>query len=229
MCSSCICHKARTRVASSRPAAPGGPMQLYVGRAVVVAAAGLAMLAAAPAALAKTKSVDVGTPVPYQKQLQRDLGSDANAFFPRTIAVNVGDSVKFTPRAFHSVDFPKKGGKALRLITGTGTKVAGAVDAAGAAFWFNGQDQLGFNQKLLKDKWGKKNSFTGSKSINSGLPFAAKPKPYTVKFTKAGTFTYFCDVHPGMKGTVRVLDKGTTVPTQKSDKQRATAQGKAAV
>ena len=25
----------------------------------------------------------------------------------------------------------------------------------------------------------------------------------TVKFTKAGTFTYYCDIHPGMKGTSR--------------------------
>ena len=29
----------------------------------------------------------------------------------------------------------------------------------------------------------------------------------TVKFTKSGTFTYYCDIHPGMKGTVKVLAK----------------------
>jgi plastocyanin len=51
-----------------------------------------------------------------------------------------------------------------------------------------------------------------------------------VKFAKAGTYTYFCDVHPGMKGTVRVLAKRKRVPSAKQDraalkKQIAAAHG----
>ena len=30
-----------------------------------------------------------------------------------------------------------------------------------------------------------------------------------VRFPKAGAFTYYCDIHPGMKGTVRVVGKRT--------------------
>jgi len=203
-------------------------MHRNIGRTAVALASGFALLATASAAQAKTKTVDVGTPPAFSKQLGA-LTSDANAFFPRTISVNVGDSVTFAPLGFHTVGFPKKGGGPLPLITPTGTKVAGAVDAAGAPFWFNGQDQLGFNSKLLKSSWGKKLSYTGSKAINSGLPFSEKVKPLTVKFTKTGTFTYHCDVHPGMTGTVRVRAAGDTVPTQKADDKRVTAQGKAAV
>jgi plastocyanin len=41
----------------------------------------------------------------------------------------------------------------------------------------------------------------------------------TVKFPKAGTFTYYCDLHPGMKGTVTVLKKGKKAPTAAQDKK----------
>jgi plastocyanin len=41
----------------------------------------------------------------------------------------------------------------------------------------------------------------------------------TVKFTKAGTYTYYCDVHAGMKGTVRVLAASKTVPTAAADRR----------
>src|SRR4051812_50229179 len=38
-----------------------------------------------------------------------------------------------------------------------------------------------------------------------------------VKFTKAGTYTVYCDLHPGMKATVKVAKKGAKVPTAKQD------------
>jgi plastocyanin len=40
----------------------------------------------------------------------------------------------------------------------------------------------------------------------------------TVKFTKAGTYTYFCDIHPGMKASVKVVSKSSSVPSAKADK-----------
>ncbi len=95
--------------------------------------------------------------------------------------------------------------------------MADAADAAGSPFWFKGAPVLGFSRSLLASKFGKSLSYSGAKGVNSGLPLAERPKPVSVKFTKAGTFTYFCDIHPGMKGTVRVLAKKKKVPSTKAD------------
>ena len=43
----------------------------------------------------------------------------------------------------------------------------------------------------------------------SGLPLGEKLKPVTVTFKKTGRFTYFCNIHAGMKGTVTVKAKGS--------------------
>jgi plastocyanin len=189
-------------------------------------AAGLAVPAAAQA---KTKSMRMGPPAAAAKKLQAQ-GVDANAYFPSKLTINVGDSVSFVPGGFHTVDIPNKGGDdMLPAFAPNGSKVAGATDAAGAAFWFNGQDNLGFNPPLLAMAFGKKLTYNGKKRIESGLPLAPKPKPLTVKFTKTGTFDVYCDLHPGMKATVKVLKKGARVPTAKQDKKAVKKQADAAV
>ena len=43
---------------------------------------------------------------------------------------------------------------------------------------------------------------TGSKTINSGN--LAKGQSYTVTFSKAGTYSYICEIHQYMKGTITV-------------------------
>jgi len=197
-------------------------------RAVAFASAAAALLVPA-AAQAKTKSVSVGPPLAAAKKMGQT--TTANAFFPSKLKVNVGDSVKFVPAGFHTVNFPKKGDGPLPLIIPTGQKVAGANDAAGAAFWFNGQDSLSLNPAFAAppaSTWGKKATYTGAKMVESGLP-AEKSKPLTVKFTKAGTYTYYCDLHPGMKASVTVAKKGATVPTAKQDAAAVNKQADAAV
>jgi plastocyanin len=101
-----------------------------------------------------------------------------------------------------------------------GTKIAGANDAAGAPFWFNGQDNIYFTTPLVqKQNFGKKVSYTGKNRVQSGLPLAAKPKPMVVTFKKTGKFTYFCNIHPGMKATVTVHRKGAKRPTAAADRR----------
>ncbi len=179
----------------------------------------MAVLALPGVAEAKTKTVNMGIPPKSGKAFQ-PLGVDVNAFFPSGVTVHKGDKVKFLPVGFHSFDFPPRGGDMLPLITPTGQKVAGENDAAGAPFWFNGQDQVSFNPLLVVGAtFGKKLSFNGSKRIISGLPLANKPKPITVTFKKSGKFTYFCNIHAGMKGTVTVKNKGKSVPSAKADKK----------
>src|SRR5690242_9218719 len=195
-------------------------------RAVAFASAAAALLVPA-AAQAKTKTVSVGPPLAAAKKMGET--TTANAFFPSKLTVNVGDSVKFAPAGFHTVNFPKKGDGPFDLIIPTGQKVAGSNDAAGAAFWFNGQDALSLNPAFATaNAWGKKTTYTGAKGIESGLP-GEKSKPLTVKFTKAGTYTYYCDLHPGMKASVTVAKKGATVPTAKQDAAAVKKQADAAV
>jgi plastocyanin len=189
-------------------------------------AAALAVLAIPASAGAATKTVDMGTPVALGKSLQK-TGADVNAFFPSSTTIHVGDSVRFVPVGFHTVDFPKKGGKAPDLIAASGT-VSGSNDAAGTPFWFNGKPGFGFNPALFKSLLGKKATYSGAKAVSSGLPLSNKPKPMTVKFTKAGSFTYFCAVHPGMKGSVRVVGRSKSVPSAKADAARVAKQVAAA-
>jgi plastocyanin len=184
----------------------------------VAFAAAFCSLAAPLSAQAATKTVQMGTPPSSQKQIGETYQSDVNAFFPRSVAVHVGDRVKFVPAGFHTVDFVAKGKKPTVLVSPTGQKAA-ETDAAGAPFWFTGAglDGLSFTPSLAQGLFGKSVSFDNTKSIQSGLPLAAKPKPFTVAFKKAGSFTYLCDVHPGMKGTVKVLAKNKKVPSANAD------------
>jgi len=173
-----------------------------------------AALAAIPAAAqAATRAVSMGTPRVAQKPLQQQYGADANAFFPHVTTIHVGDSVRFVPNGFHTVDLPKKGGDPLSFI-GAAAPVAGSVDALGAPFWFNGQPSLSFNPALIPNRFGKVAGYSGSKRLTSGLPLQQRPQPMTVNFTKKGTYSYYCNLHPGMEGTVKVLPADKKVPTR---------------
>lgn len=177
----------------------------------------LAVALAAPAAAgAATKTVTMGATPKQAKVLQRQLNSDANQFFRSTVTVHVGDAVRFVPFGFHNVDFPKRGGDAQPLVV-PGAAASGQLDAAGAPFWFNGQPGLGLNPALLQSNFGKTLRYTGAKAVNSGLPLENKPKPMKVRFPQPGTFKYFCDVHPGMKGKVRVKRRGRPIPSKRAD------------
>jgi plastocyanin len=187
-------------------------------------------LATPCAAQAAVKSVNMGTNKAQQTLLQPN-GADANAFFPSNVAVHVGDSVRFVPTNFHSVHFFGRSGKLTPTFLPSGKLVEGAADAAGAPFFFNGLPEFVTNGALFAPpgKFGKTLVTDGSKEIESGLPTARKPKPMTVRFTKAGLQTYYCDLHPGMKGTVRVQPRSRPVPSAAADAKRVKAQAAGAV
>jgi plastocyanin len=104
--------------------------------------------------------------------------------------------------------------------------VSGVKDAANADFWFNGQPSVGINPLAAGPAGGK--AYGGSKLVGSGLPGNGPPKPYKIRFTKKGTFRYYCAVHPGMKGTLVVKAKKARITTRKQDGKRIKAQAKAA-
>jgi plastocyanin len=135
------------------------------------------------------------------------------------VTIRVGDSVRFVPNNFHTVDLPGTRRGKLPLVTPSGQAIAGSVDAAGAPFWFNGQQTVGFNPALVRPGFGKSRAYSGATAVLSGLPLANRPKPMTVRFTKAGTYRYFCDVHPGMTGIVRVVRAARRVPSAAADRR----------
>jgi plastocyanin len=215
-----------------------------------VAVASLAFPVAAQArAKAVTKTVTEGLPSAKDQHRFLDttgangapLQADPIDYFPHTVTIHVGDSVKFRPTAFHNIDIPAlKGGKQQKPLTllEVGPFVTGDNDAAGQPFWFNGQrPNIFFNTQLIpphptvdysptKVPGAKtvKATYTGKKAVTSDIPFNAGPPSTQVKFTRAGTYTVYCDLHLGMKGVVRVLAKHKKVPTARADKKTVTQQ-----
>ncbi|MGB9185851.1 MAG: plastocyanin/azurin family copper-binding protein [Solirubrobacteraceae bacterium] len=201
-------------------------------------AGGAALLAPAAAGAAVTKTVYAGPPpgvnqvagriLPNPKGFVKKYNPDINAFFNQRTTINVGDSVSFVLHGFHTVDIPAKGGTDQALIMPSGGLVSGANDAAGKPFWFNGKvPNLGFNPALFARTGGK--VYNGSSRVDTGLPLGPKTKPMKVKFAKAGTYKFFCDVHPGMIGYVVVKPKGKAIPSATQDAAAQTAQATTAV
>jgi plastocyanin len=206
---------------------------LFKRRHVLASAAVLsfALSFAIPAsAHAATKTVYMGAPLKDQKKLNQPYGADVVDFFPHGITIAAGDSISFQPVAFHNVDIPPKGGTLIEQLVQT-SKIAGVNDAAGVSFWFNGLSNFAFNAQLQDQSagLGKHLTYTGAKRIISHIPLnTAHPfgafKPMVVKFPKAGKVTYYCDLHPGMEGTVTVLKKGARVPSAAADKKTIAVQ-----
>jgi plastocyanin len=224
----------------TRPAGAGGPVQhtspynrqlgaIVHRRTMTAFAVALCSLTIPGAAAAATKVVVAGPPLDKPPPgVPRD--SEVNEFFPRTIKVHAGDAVSFRIAGFHTINFPKKGAGAPPFAAPDMTKpITGAVDAAGAPFWFNGQGTP-IVPPVVGLGTGSGKPYTGAAELGSGVPQGSgKPKPFVVKFPKTGSFTYYCAVHPGMKATVGVVGKNKAVPSAKADAARVKAQLAAAI
>ncbi len=199
--------------------------------ALAVLAIATLTVPASAVAKTRTKTVNLGPPPAVSKALGKATGgvpADVNAYFPGKTTIHPGDKVKFVPFGFHDVSIPAKGEQPPSVIVPTGQS-ADEQDAAGNPFWFNGQPLVGFNPALVTVNGftGKAATFSAAKGYETGLPLADKPKPAIVRFTKKGTYRFYCAVHPGMAGTVKV--KKGKIPSAKADAKRIAKQGKAAV
>jgi plastocyanin len=185
-------------------------------RLAVLTGGAVVVLALPVAAQASTKTVYMGEPPNTANTFEQKYSSDVNDFFPHGVTIHQGDAVKFMP-GFHTVDFPARGQKPLAFAIPTATLANGQSDAAGQPFWFNGKvPEIALNPAVLKPI--AKATYPSSKRVESGLNAGpGKPKPFVVKFTKKGSFTYYCDIHPGMKGVVHVVAKGAKVPAARAD------------
>jgi plastocyanin len=189
----------------------------------VLAAAGLAAAIAAVApgvARAATRNVFVGGDGVVQNAPKQ---FSPNAFLRNSITVHVGDTVRWRFRGFHTVTVPARGKEPPPFVLPTSTLVSGALDAAGQPFWFNGQlPVLAPNPRAAAPTKGT--TYDGRSLRNSGLPQGQNPKPYRLRFTRAGSFDYYCAVHPGMEGHVRVVSARRRVPTEAQNRAAATAE-----
>lgn len=186
---------------------------------VALAAAALSLALLPGSAAAASKTVVVG----YDGAPGAPKDLSPNAFFRSTVTIHQGDSVKWPFRGFHTVTFLGKDKQQPPFaIPDPANPISGMLDAAGAGYWFNGQPRIALNPKAAFPVGGK--TYDGKTYTSSGIPQGAKPKPYALKFPKTGAFTYYCVLHPGMAGTVKVVGKRTKVPSAKADAAAAKKQ-----
>ena len=127
------------------------------------------------------------------------------AQYPHQVTVSKGDKVQWTILGFHTVVVTKKGNeKKLAAPVGPSSTLNPTFnDPAGAPYWWGGTTPLiQLNGAALSPSGGTTQN--GRKTIASGVLNGNTPK-FTVKFTKNGTYTVRCNVHPNMRGTVTVV------------------------
>lgn len=147
--------------------------------------------------------------------------ADALAFFPRAVTIHVGDTVTWQFAGFHTVTFPG-GRRPYPSITPAGTQPA-AKDAAGTPFWWVGKlPQLTISPLTVLPQ-GSASISSPSQVRSSGLvrilaaPPRQPPAPFSLTFTRAGTYHYMCAVHPGMRGVVIVVPASQGAPSAASE------------
>jgi len=128
-----------------------------------------------------------------------DTSIYANAFFPRTLEIGVGDTVTWTFEGFHNVTF----------LSG----------AAAPPFAVPEGDKAYFNPQMLLPAGGR--SYDGTGFYTSGVPGPDGRLSYTLTFTKPGRYAYECTIHAGMRGMVIVKDKATGTPAAALKRGRA--------
>lgn len=189
----------------------------------------LAVLVIPASASAATKTVAAGPPL-TKPPAGVPRYADVNQFFRKTTTVNVGDTVSWKFFGFHTVYFPKKGGPNLYtgsdFLTTDPSRPYNDTDPAGAPFWFNGQPQWIVKPAVVFPLGGK--TYNGSRVTASGAPQSQKFS-YKLKFAKAGTYTYFCTIHPHMQARIKVLRRGLPVPSAAGDKLAVAKQVAAAI
>jgi plastocyanin len=129
---------------------------------------------------------------------------DLQGIYPKRPVVHVGDSIDFTVVGFHTIAVQPNGTDVLPLIVPTGGKFPATNDVAGNPFWWGDVvDAVGFNGAVFGPLPGP---FDGTAIVHSG-----GPAPLTVQFTAPGTYVLACEIHPFMRGSVKVVDAGVKV------------------
>jgi plastocyanin len=121
-----------------------------------------------------------------------DHAVDVLLFSPTTITINVGDSI----------DWTFVGGEPHTVTFVSGGQLPPRLDISPTT----GQPRL---NPVMAFPAGP-TTYDGTGYVNSGLvPLdPSQPPNYSLTFTSAGSFAYYCLLHPGMTGVVNVLASG---------------------
>ena len=124
------------------------------------------------------------------------FNTDVLAFAPHSLQVHRGDTIMWAVAGFHNIH------------------LAPTVTEAIIAPEVNGQPLPQVNPAVAFPSVENGGVFTGG-DANSGL--SLDPANPMVTFSlvidaEPGTYAYFCDIHPGMSGTITVVDDATVIP-----------------
>lgn len=120
-----------------------------------------------------------------------ETGYAVNMFLPGAVTINTGDTVHWS--------FPWKEPHTVTFGTPVGDPTVTTSNVTNASATYDGTGYI--------------SSGLQGPEYPPGGP--QSPTTFDVKFTKAGTYSYFCAIHPNMKGTVTVTDSGT--PSKQAD------------
>jgi LPXTG-motif cell wall-anchored protein len=122
-----------------------------------------------------------------------DHALQAQGFFPTNITIDEGDTIKWTMNAdfFHTVTF----------LSGNPIPPEPIPSGEGNLLMLNPMSQFPVGGP----------NYDGSAFTGSGL-ITAKGTTFSLTFTKAGTFSYVCVLHPGMGAQITVQAAGSAYP-----------------
>jgi plastocyanin len=120
-----------------------------------------------------------------------ETGYSVDMFMPAAVSVNTGDTVHWA--------WSWKEPHTVTLGTPQGDPTLPSANVTNASATYDGTGYI--------------SSGLQGPEYPPGGP--QTPTTFDVKFTKAGTYQYFCAIHPNMKGAVTVTDSGT--PSKQAD------------
>lgn len=169
---------------------------LVIGALLIVVLVGLASShGAVHAATRATYTVIAGTDMPY--------GLSAMAFGPQTVKVHRGDTVTWQFRGFHNVHLAQKPADLVVVSQIDGKQVPEFNPA------------IAFPSMKPGDVY-KADASSGVPLPGPGQSPEAALGAFTVSVVmdvEPGTYSYVCDLHPGMVGSIVVVDDKTEIPS----------------
>ena len=194
-----------------------------VKRLVIVATLFASLAFAGQAMAGNTYTVLLGQQGPTPAGVVKSAFLDQ--FLPSKVTINAGDTVTFSSASFHTVSYAPKP-PALFVPDPAKGKYASLNDAAGIAVLLRRAAEVhlqppGVRAVRAEDDLRARRR---PRAVCSRRPARRRsPRRSPTPFPKAGTYKLFCNVHPGMKGTVVVKPAGGAVPMTPAQVRRAGA------
>jgi plastocyanin len=164
-------------------------------------AMGLAAIALLPLLVMGGGSAAAASATIKLKAGNGETGYAVNQYLPNAATVTTGDVVHW--------DFPWKEPHTVTFGTPTGDPTVSPTPFPTAPVPYDGTGSI-------------TSGLIGT-DFSLGPPGSPMPNSFEVKFTKAGTFPFFCAIHPNMTGTITVVDSGTVSKQSDLDAAAATA------